>query len=606
MVLAIVAGCGDNDAAGGAPSEGGGGAGGGALPPSICLAPEAPVGPWFKEITAEVGLAKTTELEPLGTSVVAADLDGDGWQDFYTAVFSAQREPVGTKRTRFLFMNRPDPADSSKRVFVDAIDDSGLLATRDGEGGRGLTNISFGDLDNDLDLDAIGCAGEVGVTAVDSCAAFLNDGSGHFELGPEGGDLEKDIFSTATSNLLDFDRDGILDFWPGTIGKWQYGEANVSHPRLYRGLGDGTFEEVSEAAGLPQNLPIGNAYRMNFGNTSCDLDLDGDRDMLVGNYGVPIGPNEVYRNDDGVFDEIASSLDVKKGTVAGGFTFSITCGDIDDDGDVDLMTSEVHHAWNPEADISELLINESPAGGELQKFTRPGREAMGLERPHTGEQWTEGDNIALFADVDFDGKKDILLASSNYPQQSATDPDWTHTWLYHQKADRTFEDVTEMTPWGDKDQQSLEGPALVDIDNDGDLDLIIGTGTYNSTFLGLTNTIHVYRNEVGQRANWTRIRLVGKGKGRSNSSGIGARVEVTANDKTQYQEVLGSWGHSNTQSDVSLTFGLQDACEMQRIIVHWPDGARTVTQYEAVLANYEIVITEDEPEVRYVEPPAGG
>ncbi|MBL8740354.1 MAG: VCBS repeat-containing protein, partial [Myxococcales bacterium] len=551
-LFAIGGGCGDSDAMGGAPTDGGGGAGGSEQTPSTCLAPEAHEGAWFTEITGEVGLAKTASLEPLGTSVVAGDLDGDGWQDFYTAVFSAQREPQGTKRTRFLFMNRPDPKDPSKRVFVDTTDESGLLATRDGEGGRGLTNITFGDLDNDGDLDAIGCAGEVGITAVDPCAAFLNDGKAHFTLAPEGGDLEAEIFSMATSTLLDFDRDGILDFWPGTIGKWQYGDANVSHPRLYRGLGDGTFEEVSAAVGLPQTLPSGSAYRMNFGNTSCDLDLDGDRDMLVGNYGVPIGPNEVYRNDDGVFDEIASSLDVKKGTPAGGFTFSITCGDIDDDGDVDLMTSEVHHAWNPEADVSELLINETPPGEPLEKFVRPGREAMGLERPHTGGQWTEGDNIALFADIDFDGKKDILLASSNYPQQSANDPDWTHTWLYHQKEDRTFEDMTKQTPWGDKDQQSLEGPALVDIDNDGDLDLLIGTGTYNSTYLGLTNTVHAYRNEIGQRANWARIRVVGKGAGRSNRSGIGARVELTANGKTQYQEVLGSWGHSNTQTDVTL------------------------------------------------------
>src|SRR5690242_13257209 len=79
----------------------GGSGGGDDHPPIICRTPTPRDGPWYTEITAEVGLAKTDALEPLATSVVAADLDGDGYQDFYAAVFPSQREPTGTKRTRF-------------------------------------------------------------------------------------------------------------------------------------------------------------------------------------------------------------------------------------------------------------------------------------------------------------------------------------------------------------------------------------------------------------------------------------------------------------------------------------------------------------------------
>src|SRR5262249_15543630 len=150
------------------------------------------------------------------------------------------------------------------------------------------------------------------------------------------------------------------------------------------------------------------------------------------------------------------------------------------------------------------------------------------------------------------------------------------------------------------DQQSLGGPSRVDIDNDGDLDLIIGTGTFNSTYLGLRNAVHVYRNDVGQDANWTRVRLIGKGAGASNRAGIGARVEVTAAGHTQYQEVLGSYGHSNTQTDTFLTFGLGAACEMDTIVVHWPDQSGRTTTYMHIQANSLVEITEGEPNVHYV------
>jgi hypothetical protein len=567
-------------------------------PPRICRTPTPSDGPWYTEITSEVGLAKTDKLEPLATNLIAADVDGDGWIDVYAAVFPAQREPVGTKRTRFLFMNRPDPKNPGKRVFVDEIDASGLLATRDGEGGRGLTSISFGDLDNDGDLDAVGCAGFIDLSIKDGCAAYLNDGKGHFTLAPQAGDLEKDIFASGSAAMLDYDRDGILDYWPATIGKWQYGPAPVSRMRFYRGNGDGTFQDVSADVGLPQNLTGGADYRMIFGVTSCDIDLDGDRDVILAEYGVEDGANHVYRNDGGKFVDIGKELGVRKGPKGqGGFTFGITCGDLDDNGTIDLFVAELQHAWYPDTDFSEALMNYGKPGDPLQPYTRPGRAAMGLDRPHVGSAWTEGDQLAQFADLDLDGHKDIYLVSVNYPQQSASDPDWTHSWLYHQKADGTFEDFTGKTPWGDKGLQSLGSSVLADIDNDGDLDVITGTETYNSEFLKLTNTIHVFRNEIGQDSNLARIRVVGKGAGFSNVSGIGARVEIVSGGRTQQQEVLGSW--ASTQNDVYLTFGLGEACDIDKVIVHWPDAAGTTTTYEHVAANYLLEIREGESAVSY-------
>jgi hypothetical protein len=340
---------------------------------------------------------------------------------------------------------------------------------------------------------------------------------------------------------------------------------------------------------------------MNFGVTSCDVDGDGTRDVLLGNYYEQ--PNYAWLFHDGIFVNVADPLGIDHDPVGpGGHTFSITCGDIDDDGDSDLMTAEVRHAWaDPSSDKSQLLVNETAPGEPLAPFVRPGNPATGLHREHIGSAWTEGDNIALFADVDFDGRKDVLLASSNYPQQSASDPDWTHTWLWHQREDGTFENLTELTPWGELDQQSLEGPALVDIDGDGDQDLVIGTGTFNSAYLGLTNTVHVYRNEVGQDANWTRVRVVGGGTGQANRSGIGARVRITAGGRTQTQEVLGSWGHSNTQSGVELVFGLGEHCVVDEIEVRWPDADDTVQTFTDVQANYGVELRQGDDAIHYLE-----
>ena len=560
-------------------------------PVAVCRQPNAAAldAPWFTEITSEVGLAKTDALEPLGVGVVAADLDGDGWQDFFTASSALP----SAKRTQFLFMNRPDPKDPHKRVFVDALEDSGLLATRAGGNDRQISSLSFADIDNDGDLDAVGCGGDIDTHLRDGCAAFLNDGKGHFTLAPEGGDLETDVYSSGSAAVLDWDKEGVLDYWPATIGKWQYGPAPTSRMRFFKGNGDGTFADASQDVGLPSTLVGYGDYRMMFGMTSCDIDLDGDRDVLVGEYGVEVGMNHVYRNDNGVFTDIGKQLGIAKGPPGqGGFTFGITCGDLDDDGDVDLYTSELHHAWYPKTDSSEPLINDGKGN-----FVRVGRAALGTDRPHIGDAWTEGDAQTQFVDFDLDGRKDVYVVSVNYPQQSAIDPDWTHDWVYRQKADGTFEDVTKKTPFWDQKLQSLGDAAVFDIDGDGDLDIVTGTATYNSEYLGLTNALHVFRNDVGNGGNLARIKITGKGAGGSNASGIGARVEVTAGGRTQHQEVLGPW--NSTQSDVTLTFGLGASCTIDKIVVHWPDAANTVTTYTNVPANYAIEIREGRSDLRY-------
>lgn len=586
--------------------------------PDICnkqTSPWAPGQAAFVSREEQVGL---TAVGAEGTRISVADYDGDGWPDLMVRRVSAPGDDFapGGKRGFWLLRNKGDG------TFEDTTQASGLLARRDGAPtGRPAELIAFGDVDNDGDLDAVTAFSNTSAPLESASAeVMLNKGDGTFELGP----LELNAFRQPNVNitrgglsLVDVDRDGFLDAWVTQGGTEQ--------DRLYRGNGLGSLIDITEQAKLITapwqdlaKINAAQAHTNSWGANACDLNGDGSPELLSASYGR--APNHLWLGALGADGAVSYT----NGSIASGYAFdargdwsdnesarchcqlnpqddgcqgvpaprlircqsqddafrwrhstdrepfrlggnsgTTVCADLNNDGALDLLTTEIVH-WDvgSSSDPSEILYNDGAA-----KFTRPGPMATGVFKTRApGEQtWDDGDITAAVLDFDNDGRQDIYIGTTDYPGARGH--------LYHQKSDGTFEEVaiTEGI-----DHKSSHGVGLADFDGDGDLDLVLGHSR-NRCSSGdhcyPTAQTRYFENTIGStRGNWFQLDLEG-GAG-SNFAAIGARVTVEAGGLKQVQEVDGGHGHYAIQRERMLHFGIGAACEAQ-VTVRWPNKELT-------------------------------
>jgi hypothetical protein len=616
------------------------------LPPRICRTPQ----PWVPGRKAFVDVTQQSGLKALGVAGVrlgAVDYDADGRPDLSVRGYDNRRDDLLVNTVRNTWLLHNDGGFS----FTDATRQSGFLATRDQKEGRLVHTVVWGDINNDGNLDALTLvnvnpdpsAADTG----DRTEVMLNSGDGTFQLGPESAiqGNTKDRIPAFAASLVDTDRDGNLDVWVGTA----LGIAEPDPDRLFRGDGAGGFSDVTEPAGLMtlswillHDIWDGKVHRNTWGVTACDLNGDGWPELMSSVYGRYFsalwmgGPGGSYvdrsfesgfaaddRKDwttnlnarcycmlqptaDGcvgvpappdyfVCDSVQNlrwdHVNDRRDYRLGGNHFSTACGDVNNDGNMDLMTFTIVH-WDvgSTSDPSELLMNR---GENEPRFDRPGNEAIGLVRDFGRIDWNAGDMTGTFLDFDSDGRQDILIASSDYPGTRAA--------LFHQKLDGTFEEVSVADGI---DHPRAHGVAIADFDGDGDVDVALGHGLARCSgdpSCYKTSEVHLFRNQVGQDANWLRVHLAG-GPG-TNRSAIGARVRVTAGGVTQTQEVGGGYGHFGIQHDLALNFGLAANCDIDRIEVRWPDQALTTQVHEGVRANYGVRLTQGAEQPEYLPAP---
>ncbi len=615
--------------------------------------------PAFSETSKRWGLSEDA-LNVQGNRLMTADLDGDGYPDLIvhrigstarTDVAAAQAD--SKKWQMRLLMNRPAPGGG--RTFVDATVDShyGALATGDDGKQLRLTHLAAAaDVDNDGDLDLF--AG----TAVDPTAdltktpdtgdrsqILLNDGHGVFSLAPPSDTTPKATsrWPLTGATFVDADRDGTIDLF---VGFWYklYGSSDFGvQAQLYRGNGDGSFTAVTNDAGL-KTVAAGSASfgqgtnaRPAYGVTSCDLDDDGDAELMVSAYGRQW--NLLYRNDGhGVFSEVgqasgyagddnrdysdneffacyctlhADQADCKgvgqpqlqcpdpadaawnEGSDAqpwrsNGNTFSTFCGDIDGDGRNDLYNAEIAHWWAGQAaDKSQVLRNVSDDSG--LRFDRLDPAKVGTQPPHATPDWNEGGIYAAGADLDNDGRLDLFLGTTDYPDQFG--------YFFHQKADGTFVESSEA--WTLR-HACASGVAIADFDRDGDLDVILGAGTARDCGkIWPANRVVFYENDASQKGASLSVRLRGT---TANAAGIGASVVVVTGGGELRRDVGGGYGHMAMQHDTVVHFGLGACTQIDSVRVRWPTDPPTEQVVTGVTPGGLVEITEGVAESKKILP----
>jgi enediyne biosynthesis protein E4 len=448
--------------------------------------------------------------------------------------------------------------------FTDVTGRAGLTTRGWGMG------IAVGDYDNDGLPD-------IYVTGYGRNVLYHNLGGCKFEDATEKAGLEVGGFSTGAA-WADYDRDGHLDLFVA-----RYVDFDVHHlppfdPRasgyrsffqipddlpgesdyLFRNRGDGTFEDVSQRAGVndPRKLH-------GMGVVWGDYDNDGWPDLFVTNDG---GPNYLYHNKhDGAFEEIGLISGTALGT--NGETFGNMAGDFGDfnrDGKLDLVVSRYskQHA---------SLYRNDAAGS----FTDMATEARIDSATIPPVKWGVG-----FGDFDNDGWPDLLIANGNFSSLMDAIKDEVKyaepILLFHNLGNGTFDEISNRTGLNNGPLKSRRGTAFGDVNNDGNLDAVI----FNAD-----GPPSLFLNETRNANHRVLFRLVGA---RSNRAAVGARVTVYSPGMTQIDEVRAG-GSYNSTNDPRLHFGLGRDAVITKVTVEWPSGLTQEFPNVAADAIYEIV-----------------
>jgi hypothetical protein len=528
---------------------------------------DAPSGlPWharFADVSRDAGLvhptvyggvASTTYLYETSSGGVALfDFDNDGFLDIFLLGGTRLDGPVEGASNR-LYRNL------GNMTFQDVTAKAGL--TRQGW----ASGVAVGDYNNDGHLDLF-------VTFYGTNSLYRNNGDGTFTdiAATAGLVLPRDNppYWSSGATFLDYDRDGHLDlfvanyvdFHPARTPKpgenancnWK-GIPVACGPRglpparhwLFRNNGDGSFRDVSKEAGIDQR-------RDSFGMTAiaADLDDDGWPDIYVA---CDSTVSLFFRNNhDGTFTEEALERGIAlndDGMEQAGM--GVALGDYNLDGKLDLFKTHF-------ADDTHILYR-GEGEGFFTDVTLP--SGLAVETRYVG--WG-----AAMEDFDNDGWPDIFLVTGNvYPETEAKLPTYPYRsprLLFRNLGNGKFEQITAQAGEALQARHSSRGSAVGDLDNDGDLDIVIWNRNEAPTVL---------RNELRRPGgtaggNWLSVALTGNA---SNRAAIGARVVARYGDKVQVREVL-SQASFYSANDLRLHFGLGDARTVD-LEIRWPNGRR--------------------------------
>jgi hypothetical protein len=523
----------------------------------------------FRDVTQQTGIrfvhntgafGKKLLPETMGPGVAFIDYDNDGWPDVFLVNGMDWPGHVQKHSTPKLYHNNRDG------TFTDVTHKAGLDIEMFGMG------VAVGDYDNDGYDDLF-------VTAYGQSHLFHNNGNGTFtDVTQKAGLLGPKEFSTSAA-WVDYDKDGHLDLVVGNYVQWTQEtdlyctldgksksyctpESYKGTPvRLWHNRGNGTFEDVTQKAGL------GEPTSKTLGVAVLDYDNDGWPDLLFSN---DTQPNKLYRNNgNGTFTEKAVVAGVafsEDGVARAGM--GVDAGDYDHSGHPSLlitnfanqMLSLYHNEGNG------LFVDEAPRS----EIGRASLLTLGFG--------------CFFFDYDLDGWPDVLVANghidADIQRVQANVKYAMPPHLFRNIGNGKFAEVTKTLGAAFAAPRVGRGVAYADINNDGRLDVLISTNS---------GPVYLFRNEAQgtSAANRSlRIKLTGT---KSNRDGIGATVKLTSGGETQTQ-MLRSGSSYLSASELVLTFGLAQREKADGIEIRWPSGQ--VDRLTNVAAGETVSVTE--------------
>ena len=519
--------------------------------------------PIFREVAQEVGLdfhhfiGATGEYffpEITGSGVGLFDYDGDGDLDVYFLQGTMLDKTKQMSQSLFPF---PGQEPACNRLFRNELNEKGELRFSDvtGEAGAGHEGygmgIAVGDYDNDGHLDFY-------VTNYGPNVLYRNDGDGTFTDVTREAGVDDSRFS-ASSAFLDYDSDGDLDLYVanylsftakgnrkcGGAGR-DYCSPSVYQPlpdRLFRNEGDGKFTDVSEEAGL------GTALGHGLGVIAGDFNFDDRLDIYVANDGTP---NQLWVNQgDGTFEDlglisgVAYNLD---GLAEAGM--GVTAADFDGDGDEDLFVTHNRQETNT------LYLNGGQGGfsdaTDRFRLANPNVASTGF-----GTLWFDYDN---------DGLLDLFVANGDVAlddrQQDSAYPYAQKNQLFRNDGTGRYQEIgPDLAGPGLDLVEVSRGAAFGDIDNDGDIDIVIANNNGPARLL---------LNRIGSRNHWLGVRLQGE---KSLNAGIyQARVGVIREGRKPLWRRCRTDGSFLSANDGRVFFGLGPSADLKEVVVYWLDG----------------------------------
>jgi len=488
----------------------------------------------FTDVTTAAGLATTHSHQPLvpdreprqvAGGVAAGDYDRDGFVDLFVV-----RGEAGAAK---LFRNRGDG------TFTDVAASAGVAI------GPGLhASGTFADVDGDgwLDLLVVGFSGTQPVL-------LRNLGNGTFGNVTATAGVVLPGLHAFSASFGDYDRDGDLDLF---VSRWSSDfPAAGTGGHLWRNDGDGSFTDVSAAAGLPafaSPLPIFPAtLDLSFTGNFADIDSDGWPDLLVT---VDFGGSKVLRNQgDGTFADVTTAV------ISDENGMGSAIGDYDADGDLDWFVSSI---WDPNGIVEG---NWGITGNRLYRNDGTGTftdvtTAAGVRAGYWG--WG-----ATFADLDNDADLDLVHVNGWGPLDFLEAAEFHHdpAVAFLANGDGSFTESAAALGLADTGQG--RGVVAFDYDRDGDLDLFYANNT---------GAPKLFRNDGGAASAHLGVKLIARG---ANREAIGARVRATIGATTQLRELRAGTSFES-QDPAEAHFGLGSATGVDELRVSWPSGSETV------------------------------